>query len=78
MTKTVRKTHFWLALPASFLVAWSSMAKGSGAQSSGSQIGREVAIQAHLQDGDEFNTPLAQLIDYGKRLFTAPFTVQEG
>jgi hypothetical protein len=42
------------------------------------EIGREIAITAHLRDGDEFNIPLAQLIDYGKQLFTAKFTVQEG
>ena len=48
------------------------------AQSPGTQLGREVAIPAHLQDGDEFKTPLAQLIEYGRRLFDAKFTVQEG
>lgn len=47
-------------------------------QSRNPQIGREVAIPAHLQDGDEFNIPLAQLIDYGRQLFNAKFTVQEG
>jgi hypothetical protein len=43
----------------------------------GPQVGREVAIPAHLQDGNEFNIPLTQLIDYGRQLFTAKFTVQE-
>jgi hypothetical protein len=47
-------------------------------QGSTSQLGREVAILLHLQDGEEFNIPLAQLIDYGRQLFTAKFTVQEG
>jgi len=47
-------------------------------QSHGQQIGREVAIPAHLQNGEEFDVPLGQLIEYGKRLFTAKFTVQEG
>jgi len=37
-----------------------------------------VAIPVHLQDGDEFNISISQLIDYGKQLFTAKFTVQEG
>lgn len=41
-----------------------------------SQIGREVAIPAHLKDGDEFT--LRQLIQYGSQLFNAKFTVQEG
>jgi hypothetical protein len=42
------------------------------------QIGREVAIPRHLQDGEEFNTPLNRLIQYGSQLFTAKFTIQEG
>lgn len=37
-----------------------------------------MAIPAHLQDGEEFSIPLAQLIEYGRQLFTAKFTVQEG
>jgi hypothetical protein len=48
------------------------------AQSPNSHIGREVAIPRHLQDGEEFNTPLRQLIHYGSQLFTAKFTIQEG
>ena len=47
-------------------------------QSPDSEIGREVAIPKHLQDGDEFTTPLKQLIQYGSELFTAKFTIQEG
>lgn len=43
-----------------------------------SQIGREVAIPVHLQDGDEFHLSIPQLIQYGSQLFTAKFTVQEG
>src|SRR6266581_520844 len=73
VTKTFRLSYLWLSALSPFLVAVTA----SG-QSSGSQIGREVAIPSHLQDGDEFNIPLTQLIDYGKRLFTAKFTVQEG
>jgi hypothetical protein len=37
-------------------------------QSPDSQIGGEVAIPVHLQAGDELNIPLAQLIDYGRRV----------
>ena len=47
-------------------------------QSATSQIGREVAIPAHLQDGDEFNISLRQLIEFGSQLFNAKFTIQEG
>jgi probable HAF family extracellular repeat protein len=48
------------------------------AESPGSPVGREVAVPRHLQDGEEFNVPLSQLIQYGSQLFSAKFTVQEG
>jgi cytochrome c peroxidase len=41
-------------------------------------IGREVAIERHLQDGEELKIPISDLIDFGKRLFTANWTSQEG
>jgi hypothetical protein len=41
-------------------------------------VGREVAIPTHLQDGDEFTTPIKKLIEYGAQLFNAKFTIQEG
>jgi hypothetical protein len=47
-------------------------------QSPHPQIGREVAIPRHLRDGEEFDTPLNRLIQYGSELFTAKFTIQEG
>ena len=43
-----------------------------------SEVGREVAIPRHLQDGEEFETSLSDLIRYGKKLFEAHFTAQEG
>ena len=43
-----------------------------------SAIGREVAIPRHLQDGEEFTIPLADLLAFGKRLFTAVWTIEEG
>lgn len=42
------------------------------------QVGREVAVPAHLQDGEEFTTPIPWLIQYGEKLFNAKFTIQEG
>jgi hypothetical protein len=48
------------------------------AQHHSSTIGREVAIPRHLQDGEEFETSIKQLIQYGEKLFTAKFTIQEG
>jgi mono/diheme cytochrome c family protein len=43
-----------------------------------SQIGREVAIPKHLQDGEEFELSIPKLIQFGEKLFTAKFTIQEG
>ncbi len=73
MSKTFRRTYRWFAFLTSFLlamVAW--------AQNSSSQIGREVAIPVHLQDGKEFTIPLHKLIEFGAQLFNAKFTIQEG
>src|SRR6516225_6091559 len=43
-----------------------------------SQIGREVAVPRHLQDGEEFTVPLRDLLAHGRRLFTAVWTIEEG
>jgi cytochrome c peroxidase len=43
-----------------------------------SPIGREVAIPRHLQDGEEYSLPLRDLVAFGKRLFTAVWTIEEG
>lgn len=43
-----------------------------------SQIGREVAIARHLEDGEEFKLPIPDLIAFGKKLFCANWTWEEG
>jgi hypothetical protein len=43
-----------------------------------SQIGKEVAIPRHLQDGEEYEVTIPQLIAFGEKLFTAKWTIQEG
>jgi hypothetical protein len=48
------------------------------AQSDGSQIGKEVAIPRHLQDGEEYQITIPQLVAFGEKLFTAKWTSQEG
>ncbi len=50
----------------------------AGDQKPASDIGREVAIPRHLRDDDEFALPLKALLEYGKKLFTANWTEQEG
>jgi len=43
-----------------------------------SPIGTEIAVPRHLADGEEFRTPMRELIAYGARLFSAVWTAQEG
>jgi len=73
MSKGSLRTCQWFtgALPFAIVIA----ALG---QSPSSQVGREVAIPSHLQDGEEFTTSLHKLIEYGAQLFNAKFTIQEG
>ncbi len=42
------------------------------------ELGREVAIARHMRDGEEYHTPVGELIAYGRRLFEARWTIQEG
>src|SRR5499427_10012513 len=73
MNKMHLRSCQWLVV----LSAFASVSRAL-AQSSNSQLGSEVAIPRHLQDGDEFTTPLNRLIQYGSQLFSAKFTSQEG
>lgn len=41
-------------------------------------IGSEMAVPHHLQDGDEYSIPMRALIQHGKLLFEAQWTVQDG
>ena len=43
-----------------------------------SRIGQELSIPRHLADDEEFQLPIRDLLDYGKKLFMANWTVQEG
>jgi hypothetical protein len=42
------------------------------------RVGREVAVERHLEDDEEFRVPLLDLIEHGRRLFAANWTDQEG
>jgi cytochrome c peroxidase len=48
------------------------------AKGSRGKIGEEIAIPVHLQDGEEFRVSIRELIAYGRNLFTAMWTSQEG
>ena len=71
---TYRKT-FMLVVAAAALVAWRLEAQQPYGAAS---IGREVAVGRHMQDDEEFTRPIAELIEYGKLLFAANWTGQEG
>lgn len=73
VTKTFPRPCRWLAALSPFIIVIAALG-----QSPTSQVGREVAIPIHLQDGEEFTTPIRHLIEYGSRLFNAKFTIQEG
>lgn len=51
---------------------------GQERSDSKSQIGSEVAIPRHLQDDEEFKLPIPELLSYGKKLFMANWTEEEG
>ena len=70
------KGRFTRLIPA--LLFCSSLFMTFKASGQNSELGREVAIPRHLQDGEEFTIPLTQLIHYGAALFSAKFTIQEG
>ncbi len=72
MTKTVRY-FFRCALLSPLLMATVAFGQGSD-----HQVGHEVAIPVHLQDGEEFTISTAELIRYGAQLFSAKFTIEEG
>lgn len=57
-----------LALFVAVLVALPFVAAGIS-RTDGNEIGREVAISRHLQDGEEYEIPTHQLIEFG----AAPF-----
>ena len=48
------------------------------AHAQNSQIGQEVAIPQHLQNGQEFHISLTTLLEFGRQLFAANWTIQEG
>ncbi len=54
-------------------IAWSA-----ATLSSQSKIGDERAVPRHLKAGEEFAMPVTDLIDYGRKLFTANWTDQDG
>ena len=59
-----------LSLAVTVALAWSP--------ASAQQIGVEVSVKEHLEDGEEFNLTKRQLNDHGDVLFNAMWTTEEG
>ena len=78
MAQLLRRRYRSVAALSPIIITIAAWGQSSGSQNSSSRIGREVAVPVHLQDGEEFTTPIMRLIQYGSRLFGAKFTVQEG
>ena len=68
------KTRWSNCAPLTAIFALALAAAGARA----ADIGREVAIPEHLQDGEEFVVPVEMLISHGRDFFAASWTVQEG
>ena len=73
MNPTKGKVMFFVSAALAAPLVLTVMAVGQSAP-----IGREVAVPNHLADGEEFNISLPQLIQFGRQLFNAKFTIQEG
>jgi hypothetical protein len=69
----VKRIFASAAVVLSLLIAFSAWGQDPDAT-----IGREVAIPKHLEDGREFQISIPKLIQFGEKLFTARFTIQEG
>src|SRR5947199_369327 len=57
------------------VLAWPMVAIS---QSPRGKVGQEVAVPVHMQDGEEYQARVRDLVAYGKKLFTAAWTIQEG
>jgi hypothetical protein len=53
-------------------------AMGTGVSAADPVLGEERAIPRHLQDGEEYRLPLAELLRHGERLLLARWTRQDG
>lgn len=59
-------------------VPWILSLPALSAQQTPALIGREVSVPRHLQDGEELTLPLRALVEHGRHLFEANWTVEEG
>lgn len=48
------------------------------AAQSSSLLGKEIALPEHLRDGQEYELSISRLVQFGEKLFSAKWTIQEG
>jgi hypothetical protein len=78
MTKSVLIKCISIFLFALTYLVMLVMSHAQGTPPSSRRIGRELAVPRHLKDDEEFRLPLAELIGYGEKLFSANWTEQDG
>jgi hypothetical protein len=71
-------TYRGLAVAVLILLSSRGFPAGSSQPPARSEIGREVSIPKHLEDDQEFRVSIGDLVAYGKKLFCALWTEQEG
>src|SRR5688572_7438090 len=77
--RVIRTVMAWRVCAGAAAIALSiGIVVQAGQQSPQTMIGREVAIERHVEDDEEFRTPVLDLIEHGRRLFAANWTDQEG
>ena len=69
------KVRFGIALSGPLILALSQVVVPSARAA---DVGREVAVPTHLQDGEEYTISLKDLVRHGEVLFKAVWTSQEG
>jgi hypothetical protein len=73
MTRGSGRLAVWGTLTAAcVLFAWQVVAHTQ------STIGRETAVSRHLRDGEDGTLPVRDLVEFGRQLFTASWTDQDG
>src|SRR5262245_19406511 len=72
----MNKNHFTRAMRLGLAIG--SFSAGTALLLPAAEIGQEVAIPRHLQDGEEYEVTLSQLLQHGQNLFAASWTIEEG
>ena len=71
---SAKRSGLGISLLVCLVLALSQM----GVSARAADIGQEVAVPKHLQDGEEYTSSLRDLVKQGETLFKAVWTIQEG